>query len=147
MEKVDDVLGQKFPQFNSVSSECLVSDALYQMCCENVDHLIVFDSSRFIGIITEHDIASKVLFDNRPLNVIPVKEFVNRTLPVASSNDTPEHCLQLIERYHAKHLAIFDSFTFKGVVSSQDLMQQAFSKRPANNEENGPVRTGYPWNY
>ena len=147
MEKVADVLDRKYPQFNTVSSDCLVSDALYQMCCENEDHLVVFDCEKFAGIITEHDIASKVLLDNRPLNKIFVKEFVNRTLPVANSGDSIGHCMQLMERYHAKHLAVFDNFTFRGVVSFQDLMQYSYNRKSDTSEESTHVTQGYPWSY
>ncbi|MGZ3898012.1 MAG: CBS domain-containing protein [Flavisolibacter sp.] len=147
MEKVADVLDRKYPQFNTVSPTCLVSDALYQMSCENVDHLIVLEDDKFMGILTDHDIASKVLFDERPLKNIPVREFMNRTLPVATSDDSLEHCMQLMERFNARHLAVFDSFIFRGVVSSHDIIQQALTKRKETFEEKDFVRQGYPWNY
>ncbi|MGN6163341.1 MAG: CBS domain-containing protein [Flavisolibacter sp.] len=147
MEKVADVLDRKYPQFNTVSPNCLVSDALYQMASENVDHLIVLEDEKFMGILTDHDIASKVLFDERPLKKIPVKEFMNRTLPVATSEDSLEHCMQLMERFNARHLAVYDSFIFKGVVSSHDIIQQALNKRKETFEEKNYVRQGYPWNY
>ena len=147
MERIADVLDRKYPQFNTVVPDCLVSDALYQMCSENVDFLIVLDDERFQGIITDHDIASKVLFANKPLNKIPVKEFMSKTLPVATPEASLEYCMQLMERYSVKHLAIFDKFTFRGVVSSYDLMQQALNKRSATFEETNYVRQGYPWNY
>lgn len=147
MEKVADVLDRKYPQFNTVSPTCFVSDALYQMACENVDHLIVLEDDKFMGILTDHDIASKVLFDERPLKIVQVKEFMNRTLPVATSDDSLEHCMQLMERFNARHLAVFDSFIFRGVVSSHDIIQQALSKRKETFEEKDFVRQGYPWNY
>src|SRR5215204_3207243 len=147
MEKVADVLDRKYPQFNTVSPNCFVSDALYQMSCENVDHLIVLEDDKFMGVLTDHDIASKVLFDERPLKAIPVREFMNRTLPVATSDASLEQCMQLMERFNAKHLAVYDSFVFKGVVCSQDLMQEALKKRKDTFEERNYVRQGYPWNY
>ncbi len=125
MEKVADVLDHKYPLLNTVTNDCLVSDALYQMSTANIEHLVVFDDQKFVGIITEHDIASKVLFDNRPLNKIKVKEYVNRTMPVACSDDSVDNCIQLMERYSAKHAAIFDGFTFRGVLSYQDLLKQS----------------------
>ena len=147
MERVADVLARKYPQFNTVSSDCLVSDALYQMCCENVDFIIVMEDERFQGVITDHDIAAKVLFDDRPLNRIMVREFMNRALPVANSHNSLQYCLQLIDRYNARHLAIFDNFDFKGVVSAHDLMQEALSHRSEALEDAWEVRQGYPWNY
>ncbi len=144
MERIADVLARKFPQFNTVVPDCLVSDALYQMSCENVDFLIVLESGKFQGIITDHDIASKILFEDRPLNTIQVKEFMSRTLPVTTSETSLGHCMQLMERYSVRHLAIFDRFDFKGVISSDDLMHEALTHQT---EEERYVRQGYPWNY
>src|SRR3954464_10733754 len=112
MEKIADVLARKYPQFNTVVPDCLVSDALYQMCSENVDFLIVLNDDKFQGVITDHDIASKILFENRPLNKIRVKEFMSRTLPVATSDSTLEYCMQLMERYSVRYIAVYDRFEF-----------------------------------
>jgi CBS domain-containing protein len=147
MERIADVLARKYPQFNTVIPQCLVSDALYQMCSENVDFLIVLENDKFQGIISDHDIAGKILFEHRPLNKILVKEFMSRTLPVATPDASLEHCMQLMERYNVRHLAIFDKFEFRGVVSSYDLMHEAFSRRSAAYEDQVDVRKGYPWNY
>jgi CBS domain-containing protein len=144
MERIADVLARKFPQFNTVVPECLISDALYQMCCENVDFLIVLENDKFQGIITDHDIAAKILFEDRPLNKIHVKEFMSRTLPVTTSETSLRHCMQLMERYNVRHLAIFDRFDFKGVISSDDLMHQQAMERQV--EEESYERQGYPWN-
>src|SRR5690348_7507346 len=78
MERIAEVLARKYPQFNNVSPACLVSDALYQMRCENLDYLIVMEDDKFQGVISDHDIASRILFEDRPLNKIQVKEFMSR---------------------------------------------------------------------
>ena len=144
MERIADVLARKYPQFNRVVPDCLISDALYQMCCENVDYLIVMEDDRFQGIITDHDIAGKILFEDRPLNKIKVREFMSRSLPVTTSENSLSHCMQLMERYGVRHLAIFDRFDFKGVISSDDLMHEALIKQT---EEESSLRKGDPWNY
>ena len=144
MERIAEVLARKFPQFNTVVPDCLVSHALYQMCCENVDFLIVMENDKFQGIITDHDIASKILFEDRPLNKIQVRELMSRTRPVTTSETSLGHSMQLMERYSVRHLAIFDRFDFKGVVSSDDLMHEAVTQQT---EEETYIRQGYPWNY
>jgi len=144
MERIADVLDRKYPQFNTVVPDCLVSDALYQMCCENVNFLIVLEDDKFQGIITDHDIAGRMLFENRPMNRIKVKEFMCKTLPVTTPETSLNQCMQLMERYNVRHLAIFDRFTFKGVISSDDLMHEALTN---HTQEEEYVRQGYPWNY
>ncbi len=146
MERIADVLARKYPQFNTVVPDCLVSDALYQMSSENVDYLIVIEDDKFLGVITDHDIASRILYENRPLNQIPVREFMNRALPVSTADASLEQCMLLLERYNMRHLAIYEDFEFRGVVSLNDLMHETLASRNSIWEE--PVkRQGYPWNY
>jgi CBS domain-containing protein len=147
MEKVADVLEGKFPQFNTVSPDALVCDALYQMSSENVDHLIVMEDETFLGILTDYEVARKAMIDNRPLRRILVKELINRNVPVTTSDTPLELCMQLMERFSAKHLAVFDNFDFRGVVSAQDLMQFALYKRKEVFEDQIYARHSYPWNY
>lgn len=144
MERIADVLARKYPQFNTVVADCPVSDALYQMNCENADFLIVMEDDKFQGIITDHDIAGKILFEKRPMNKIKVSEFMSKTLPVTTPETSLAQCMQLMERYNVRHLAIFDRFTFKGVVSSYDLIHETLIKQK---EEGESIRQGYPWNY
>jgi CBS domain-containing protein len=129
MERLADVLGHKYPQFNTTSPDHLVSDALYQMAAENVDYLIVYDDNRFTGIISSNDIANKVLLADRPLKQVKVGDCTNRSLPIATLTDSIEYAMELLERYNTKYLAVYDSFDFKGIVTSYDLMQQILSKR------------------
>ncbi len=129
MEKVADVLGRKFPQFNKISPTHCVSDALYQMAAENVDYLIVLDDERFMGIICSNDIANKVLMADKQLKDVKIWDCTNKNLPVVTLNDSVEHSMELLERYNAKYLAVYDRFDFKGIVSSGDLMQQTLSKQ------------------
>lgn len=147
METVADVLERLYPQFNTVDPGCRVSDALYQMSCENVDYLIVLENEKFIGLLTDHDIASKVLFAEQPLNRIEVRSFMNRTLPVATSEDSLEYCMQMMERFNSKHLVVYDNFEFKGVVAANDIMQEALTKRKKTFAGKNIQRQGYPWNY
>lgn len=147
MEKVADLLARKYPQFNTATTACLVSDALYQMCCENVDYLIVMSNNKFRGIITEHDIVSRILFENRPLNQIEVAEFVNTTIPVTTPDASLQSCMQMMERFNTRHIAVFDQFEFKGIISTYDLMQEALHSPQRFFVEEQEPRKGYPWNY
>jgi CBS domain-containing protein len=147
MEQVADLLARIFPQFNTATTKCRVSDALYQMCCENVDYLIIMEDNKFMGIITDHDIASKILFESRPLKEIEVREYMNTTLPVATPETSLQSCMKLMERYNVRHLAIYDRFDFKGVISSYELLQAALKEESGIFAEEEPPRQGYPWNY
>ena len=144
MERVVDVLRAKYPQFNTIGPSRSIHDALHQMHCENVDHLIVLDDERFVGLLTEHGITEKIIYRSRDLDSATVKEFMTTYLPVATVEDSLEQCMQLMERHNTRFIAVYDRFDFKGVVSSHDLMKQALNKRKATFEEQVDQ---YRWDY
>jgi predicted transcriptional regulator len=146
MERITDVLGHNNPQFNTIHSTASVKDAIYKMYCENVDYLIVQEQEKFIGILTEHDITSKVLFQDKPLQQMEVKQFVTTGVPVVTAENSLEYAMQLLEHHHARYLAVYDGFTFKGVISAQDLMRQTLKKRQAAFENNRDTQM-HSWDY
>lgn len=148
MEKIADVINQKYPQFNTILLSRTLTEALYQMRCENVDYLIVLDEKEnFIGLLTEHDIASKVLFCSGELDAVLVAEFMTTALPVATVDDSLEYALQILENHNCKYLAVYDKFNFKGVLTVHDLVKVALQKRQTVFDDVQQQRTGYPWNY
>ncbi len=130
MEKITSILSKKEPHFHTVSPGSSVDKALCQMCCENVDHLIVVDDDeRYLGLITEHDITSKVLFAEKQMNKIFVEDIMDKRLPTANTNDTVEKCMQLMRQHNIRYLPIFENFLFKGIISSEDILEEAVKNR------------------
>lgn len=129
MEKLSNVLDRNYPQFNTVNTTASVKDALYKMYCEHVDYLIVLENDQFMGILTEHNVAGKVLFSDKPLQNTLVKEFMTTDAPVVTAEDSIEYAMQLLEHSKAHYLAVYEDFTFRGIISAQDLMRQALKER------------------
>ena len=62
MERITLILERKGAHLHTVSAESPITDALQQMRSENVDYLVVLnDNERFLGILTDHDIATKII--------------------------------------------------------------------------------------
>ena len=123
MEKVKTILAHKQPYFNTIASDTAISEALHKMNCENSDYLIVIDNDQFLGLITEHDIASKAMNKTLPLNQVKVREMMNHGLPIIDSEETLERCLKMMQLFKAHYLPVFENFRFCGVVSSDDILQ------------------------
>src|SRR4029079_11396179 len=89
MERVTLVLERKGAHLHTVSSESPITDALQQMRSENVDYLVVLnDNERFLGILTDHDIATKILIGRKPFHKTSVREVMNTRLPGVTTEDT-----------------------------------------------------------
>ena len=129
MGKVTKILARKQPYFNTVSPDSMVSEALYQMSCENSDYLIVIDGESFLGVLTEHDITSKAMFSGRLFNKTSVREMMNTRLPVATTSDTVEDCIRLMRQFNVRYLPVFENSRFCGIISSDDILQEALCYR------------------
>lgn len=130
MEKVVTILAGKQPHFKKISPACSISDALCRMSSQNTDYLIVMDEDeKFLGLLTEHDVATKTLFAGRPLAKTKVKEMMNTRLPVADAEDTVEQCMRKMQRHHVRYLPVFNDLNFLGIVSTDDILREAVSHR------------------
>ncbi len=123
------ILARKQPYFNTVSSDTAVSEALHKMNCENAEYLIVMDNDQFFGLLTEHDIFSKAMNKKLPLNQIKVREMMDKGIPIVDSEETLERCLNLMQLFKLHYLPVFENFRFCGVVSSDDILQEAVKNR------------------
>ncbi len=125
MKKVITILSRKQPYFNVVSTETSLDDALDKMNIENFRYLIVMDNERFLGLLSEHDIFSKAMIKKRPLEKITVGETMKTGFPIVDSEESAETCLKMMQLFKVHQLPVFDNFRFCGVISSDDILQEA----------------------
>jgi CBS domain-containing protein len=130
MEKITDILSRKKNRVTTVSPFCPLSDALCQMNCQNVDYLVVIDDDdRFQGIISEHDITSKIMFGGKSFDKAKVKDVINNCIPYVTVNDTVESCMRKMLLYKARYVPVLDDFTFIGIISAADIIEEAVYNR------------------
>jgi signal-transduction protein with cAMP-binding, CBS, and nucleotidyltransferase domain len=130
MENVTVLLARKQSHFNKISPNSTISDAICRMSCQNTDYLIVVDEDEnFLGLLTEHEIATKAIFNNRSITLTKVNQLMNTRLPAASADDTIEDCMRLMRRFNVRYIPVFQDWRFLGVVSADDIIQEAVSHR------------------
>jgi CBS domain-containing protein len=130
MERITSILNRKQMHLHTVSPRSLVTDALQQMRSENVDYLVVVnEDERFLGLLTDHDVATKIIFGRKPLNKTLVHEIMNTRLPVVTTDDTVEKCMRTMRQHSVRFLPVFDGFDFKGIVSTDDIIHEVVENR------------------
>ena len=129
MEKITSILAKKEPHFHTVSPGSSADTALSRMCHENVDYLIVMEDGKYVGLLTEHDITSKVVITAKQLTKTMVCDIMNKGLPAATTDDTVERCMQLMRQHHIRYLPVFEIHSFRGIVSSEDILEEAVNNR------------------
>ncbi len=92
---------------------------------------MVDDNDHFAGLISDHEIAEKAMTFNQPLHMTLVGDVMNIRLPHAELSDTIEGCMKMMQRHHTRFIPVFEDFNFIGVVSSDDILQEAVYTRLA----------------
>ena len=147
MESLANLLDQKFPQFNTVTPEHALKDALHQMCFEKLDYLVVLSGADFVGILSENDVTQKLFPNSQPLESLKVKDIMNRSIPVGNSNDSIDYAMHLLYQYRSRYIAVFDEFEFKGIISENDLLKKAIEMNSMYLESTAPHKETYHWSY
>jgi CBS domain-containing protein len=130
MENIANILAKKQTHFNKIPPSASIRDALVRMNSHHTDHLIVTDTEdNFLGLLTEHEIVSKILLNNPKPDETTIGEVMNTSLPVADSSDTIEDCMRLMKRFDVRYLPVFDQMQFMGIISADDILRHAVIHR------------------
>lgn len=99
-----------------------VLEAATLMAEEFVGSIVVTEASRISGVFTERDLMMRVVGKKRDPEAVKIKDVMTRELSVVSPKDTAAHCLNLMKKHRCRHLLVFDSDEFVGIVSLRDMV-------------------------
>lgn len=138
MEKVNSLLSKKQHSFNQVLPDHNLRDAMFRMNCENTDFLVVIDEEdQFLGILSDHEVASSAMLSEKPIEILVIRDVMKTNLPVIAIDDTVESCIKLMNQFNVRYLPVFDKFRFCGIISSDDILQEALYNRSAIFDDEG----------
>ena len=129
MKTVTQVLAKKQTSHNLVDANTKVSEALSMMKTLDVNYVIVLKNGKYVGIFTERDYAQKVLLVGKSGEMTKVEEVMSCNLPTVSSGDSVQNCMMLMNAYKTRYLPVFDAFTFRDVISMNDLISLHMNKQ------------------
>jgi CBS domain-containing protein len=151
MPTVKHILETKTKPFNTIAPNTLVIDALNLMNSVNLSYLVVMDGEEYKGVFSERDYSRNVILKGRASNSTKVQEVMTTDIPVVTSADTVEHCMQLMNSHKTRYLlAYHENEKFAGIITIHDLLRQVINNREGvfdssvahellNNDESGKI--------
>lgn len=101
--------------------------ALQLMAENNVGSVVVSEGGHMVGIFTERDYCRKIILMGRSSLNTPVGEIMTRNMITVRPNQTLEECLELMTKYHIRHLPVEEGEKLVGIISMRDVMQMLIS--------------------
>jgi CBS domain-containing protein len=128
MSKIKEILQKKGPNFNVVTPNTKVVEALNIMKSENLSYVVVMDDGKYLGIMSERDYTHKIKLQGKHSELTVVKEIMSTDYPVIGFEEQLQRCMVLMNVYKTRYLPIFDEMEFKGVITMNDLMREVIEK-------------------
>jgi len=124
MSKIQEILQKKGPNFNIVTPETKVVEALNIMKSENLSYVVVMQDSKYLGIMSERDYTHKIKLQGKHSETTTVEDIMCTDYPVIGFDEQLQRCMVLMNVYKTRYLPIFDEMEFKGVLTMNDLMRE-----------------------
>ena len=114
----------------SVSPQASVFDALKLMAEKNLGAVMVVDeNNQMIGIFTERDYARKIVLKGKTSLETPINEIMTSEMVTVNPDQTLEECMNLMTRWHIRHLPIMEKGRLIGMVSMRDVVEILLSMK------------------
>ena len=123
MRSVRQLLEAKAPEVFAIGPDAPVVDAIRLMAEKRIGALLVMQSGKLAGIVSERDYARKVVLQGRSSSDTPVRDIMTAQVVTIALDDTAEHCMQLVTDRRIRHLPVVEGGHVLGVVSIGDLVR------------------------
>lgn len=123
MRSVRHLLEAKAPEVFAIGPDDPVIDAIRLMAEKRIGALLVMQSGKLVGIVSERDYARKVVLQGRSSRDTPVRDIMTADVMTVGLDDTAERCMALVTDRRIRHLPVVDGGNVLGVVSIGDLVK------------------------
>ena len=123
MTSVRQLLDHKGRKIWSIHPDATVFDAVAKMAEKDVGSLVVMESDKLVGIITERHYARNVVLKGKTSPATPVRDIMERRVVIARPEQTVEQCMALMSDKRVRHLPVFEGNKLVGIVSIGDLVK------------------------
>jgi CBS domain-containing protein len=114
----------------TVSNSDTVSDAARRMRDEDAGLIPIVDGDRLMGVITDRDIALRVVADGRDASSMRVEEIASKSLVTVDPDQGLDEALKMMAEHQVRRLPVCEEDgRLIGIVAQADIAKHAGAKR------------------
>jgi CBS domain-containing protein len=129
MKTIERLLEVKGYDIWSITPDESVYDAVKLMADKKVGALLVLESEKLIGIISERDCTRKVILQERAPKDTLVREIMTSNVIFVRPDQTVEECMALVTARRIRHLPVLAGDRLIGIISIGDLVKDLISEQ------------------
>lgn len=93
---------------------------------KRVGSVFVLDGDEYVGIITDTDVAQRVVAARLDPDATPVEKVMTTPLLAIESNRSIADANDIMDQEHIRHLAVIEKGKIIGVISARDLLRHVY---------------------
>lgn len=113
----------------SVPPQATVLEALRVMAEKDVGALLVIESEKIHGIISERDFARAIARTGMCMPDKKVQDYMTKELVTAHPDTAIEECMEMMTTSKVRHLPILEDGKLVGLISIGDLVKELISSK------------------
>lgn len=129
MTTIRQLLDDKGHEVWSIPPDALVYDAVALMAEKEIGALMVIESGRVVGLVTERDYARKVVLKGRFSKETQVRDIMTTRVVYAHLEQTVEECMAILTDQRVRHLPVMEQGRLVGIISIGDLVKAIITEQ------------------
>jgi CBS domain-containing protein len=123
MKTVANILAAKEPVVYAVTPDTSVFEALEVMAKHNIGAVLVTDSGKLSGIMSERDYARKIILVGKASKDTKVSEIMSAKVTTVAPETSINECMEMMTAGKFRHLPVMDDGELVGMVSIGDVVE------------------------
>jgi CBS domain-containing protein len=129
------LLDRKGRAIFSIGPDDPVLEAIRMMADHHVGALLVMNTNRLVGIVSERDYARKVILKGRSSADTPVAQIMSSPVVTVSLTNSVQECMQLMTSKRLRHLPVVEGGEVVGMISIGDLVKAVMEEQKQTIEQ------------
>jgi CBS domain-containing protein len=125
------IINEKGSEVIGVKPDDTVYHALEVMADKNVGSVLVLDSGRLVGIMSERDYSRKVILVDKASKETAVAEIMTTELITVEPACTVTQAMSLMTERRVRHLPVLDAGELVGLISIGDVVKAVIADQLA----------------
>src|SRR5579863_4914831 len=113
----------------TIDPDATVFDALAKMAEKDIGSLVVMDSEKLIGLITERHYSRNVILKGKTSPTTLVRDIMERNVIHVGPEQSIELCMTMMTDNRVRHLPVLEGKKVIGIISIGDLLKSIISKQ------------------
>jgi len=123
MTTVRHILQGKGATVWTIPPDASVREAVKMMNENDIGLLVIAKGDDVVGIISERDIARKVILKDKSSVTTPVRDIMTADVITITPDQSIDTCMALMTSKHIRHLPVMDGKKLAGLVSIGDVVK------------------------